>query len=143
MITSVADTAHVVAAFKADKWTGFDGAPAITVNDFGDGKAAYIGARLGREGLAKSLPALLEELGIETSAEDDRGEVLRVERADETGENHFVFLFNRTHDVAIVDVDGEPAAPNRRCPVQVPQSFHLLRIAFCSYTISKIGRAHV
>ena len=108
VITSVADTAHVVASFKADKWTGFDGAPAITVNDFGDGKAAYVGARLGREGLAKSLPALLEELGIETSAEDDRGEVLRVERADETGENHFVFLFNRTHDVAVVDVEGEP-----------------------------------
>ena len=39
VITSVADTAHVVASFKADKWTGFDGAPAITVNDFGDGKA--------------------------------------------------------------------------------------------------------
>lgn len=108
VITSVADTAHVVASFKADKWTGFDGAPAITVNDFGDGKAAYVGARLGREGLAKSLPALLEELGIETSAEADRGEVLRVERADETGENHFVFLFNRTHDVAVVDVEGEP-----------------------------------
>ncbi|MCB5675873.1 beta-galactosidase trimerization domain-containing protein, partial [Bifidobacterium breve] len=75
-ITSVADTAHVVASFKADKWTGLDGAPAITVNDFDDGKAAYVGARLGRERLAKGLPVLLEQLGIETSAEDDRGEVL-------------------------------------------------------------------
>ena len=125
VITSVADTAHVVASFKADKWTGFDGAPAITINDFGDGKAAYVGARLGREGLAKSLPALLEELGIETSAEDDRGEVLRVERADETGENHFVFLFNRTHDVAIVDVDGEPLVASL---AQVNESEHTAAI---------------
>lgn len=125
MITSVADTAHVVASFKADKWTGFDGAPAITVNDFGDGKAAYVGARLGREGLAKSLPVLLEELGIETSAEDDRGEVLRVERADETGENHFVFLFNRTHDVAVVDVEGDrwsPRWPRSTSPSTRPPS---------------------
>ena len=125
VITSVADTAHVVASFKADKWTGFDGAPAITVNDFGDGKAAYVGARLGREGLAKSLPALLEELGIETSAEDDRGEVLRVERADETGENHFVFLFNRTHDVAVVDVEGEPLVASL---AQVNESEHTAAI---------------
>ena len=125
VITSVADTAHVVASFKADTWTGFDGAPAITVNDFGDGKAAYVGARLGREGLAKSLPALLEELGIETSAEDDRGEVLRVERADETGENHFVFLFNRTHDVAVVDVEGEPLVASL---AQVNESEHTAAI---------------
>ena len=125
VITSVADTAHVVASFKADKWTGFDGAPAITVNDFGDGKAAYVGARLGREGLAKSLPVLLEELGIETSAEDDRGEVLRVERADETGENHFVFLFNRTHDVAVVDVEGEPLVASL---AQVNESEHTAAI---------------
>ena len=125
VITSVADTAHVVASFKADKWTGFDGAPAITVNDFGDGKAAYVGARLGREGLAKSLPALLEELGIETSAEDDRGEVLRVERADETGENHFVFLFNCTHDVAVVDVEGEPLVASL---AQVNESEHTAAI---------------
>ena len=125
VITSVADTAHVVASFKADKWTGFDGAPAITVNDFGDGKAAYVGARLGREGLAKSLPVLLEELGIETSAEDDRGEVLRVERADETGENHFVFLFNRTHDVAVVDVEANrwsPRWPRSTSPSTRPPS---------------------
>ena len=77
------------------------------------------------EGLAKSLPVLLEELGIETSAEDDRGEVLRVERADETGENHFVFLFNRTHDVAVVDVEGEPLVASL---AQVNESEHTAAI---------------
>ena len=125
VIISVADSAHVVAQFKADKWTGLNGAPAITVNDFGDGKAAYIGARLGREGLAQSLPALLEELGIETPAGDDRGEVLRVERTDETGENHFVFLFNRTHEVAIADVEGEPLVASL---AQVNESEHTAAI---------------
>ena len=53
VITSVADTAHVVASFKADNVDRFRRRSAITVNDFGDGKAAYVGARLGREGLAK------------------------------------------------------------------------------------------
>lgn len=125
VITSVADSAHVVAQFKADKWTGLNGAPAITVNDFGDGKAAYIGARLGREGLAQSLPALLGELGIETPSGDDRGEVLRVERTDETGENHFVFLFNRTHDVAVADVEGEPLVASL---AQVNESEHTAAI---------------
>ncbi|KAA8829029.1 beta-galactosidase [Bifidobacterium myosotis] len=125
VITSVADSAHVVAQFKADKWTGLNGAPAITVNDFGDGKAAYIGARLGREGLAQSLPALLGELGIETPSGDDRGEVLRVERTDETGENHFVFLFNRTHEVAVADVEGEPLVASL---AQVNESEHTAAI---------------
>ncbi|KAA8819391.1 beta-galactosidase [Bifidobacterium rousetti] len=108
VITSVAETGRVLETFKADKWTGFDGAPAITVNEYGDGKAVYVGAKLGREGLATSLPEILAELGVAVPAGDDRGEVLRVERADETDENHFVFLFNRTHDVAVVDVEGEP-----------------------------------
>ena len=108
VITSTADTARVLATFKADPWTGLDGSPAITVNEYGDGKAAYVGARLGRKGLAASLPQLLEELGIETRLEPDRGDVLRVERADESDENHFVFIFNRGHERAIVDVEGEP-----------------------------------
>ena len=73
----------------------------------------------------KLLNECLEELGIETSAEDDRGEVLRVERADETGENHFVFLFNRTHDVAVVDVEGEPLVASL---AQVNESEHTAAI---------------
>ena len=52
-------------------------------------------------------------------------EVLRVERADETGENHFVFLFNRTHDVAVVDVEGEPLVASL---AQVNESEHTAAI---------------
>ena len=125
VIGSVADTARVLVRFKADKWTGFDGAPAITVNEYGDGKAVYVGARLGREGLAKTLPELLDEMQIETSRQDDRGEVLRIERADATDENHFVFFFNRTHDVAMVDVEGEALVASL---AQVNESEHTAAI---------------
>ena len=107
-ITSVADSAKVLATFKADPVTGMDGRPAITVNEYGDGKAVYVAGLLGRWGLSQSLPELLGELGIDTPAEDDCGDVLRVERADESDENHFVFLFNRTRENAVVDVEGEP-----------------------------------
>ncbi len=125
VITSVAETTRVLETFKADKWTGFDGAPAITVNDYGDGKAAYVGAKLGRDGLAASLSELLEALGVRLPAGDDRGEVLRVERADVTDENHFVFLFNRTHDVAVVDVEGKPLVASL---AQVNESEHTAAI---------------
>lgn len=109
VIGSVADTARVLVRFKADKWTGFDGAPAITVNEYGDGKAVYVGARLGREGLAKTLPALLGEMQIEVPEQVRGGDVLRVERADESGESHFIFYFNRTHKDATVDLEGGKA----------------------------------
>lgn len=107
-ITSVADTARVLATFKADPVTGMDGRPAITINEYGDGKAVYVAGLLGRWGLSKSLPELLGELDIDARAEEDCGDVLRVERADESDENHFVFLFNRTRENAVVDVEGEP-----------------------------------
>lgn len=105
-ITSTAETAHVLASYVDNPWTGMNGVPAITVNEYGDGKAAYIGCRLGREGLSQTLPELLEEMGIAVSSLDDRGSVLRVERTDESEENHFVFYFNRTHDIAMVEVEG-------------------------------------
>ncbi|OZG68092.1 beta-galactosidase [Bifidobacterium eulemuris] len=107
VIASVDGSTRVLATFQADSWTGMNGAPAITVNACGDGKAVYVGARLGREGLAKTLPTLLEELGIAADG-PDCGKVLRVERADESGERRFVFLFNRTHETVKVDVEGEP-----------------------------------
>lgn len=125
VITSVADTARVLARFKADKWTGFDKAPAITVNEYGDGRAAYVGARLGREGLAASMPELFEAMGLTMPQADDRGEVLRVERADETGDTVFEFVFNRTHDVAVVDVDGEAVVASL---AQVNESEHTAAI---------------
>lgn len=106
-ITSTADTTRVLASYQADPWTGMNGVPAITVNEYGDGKAAYVGCRLGREGLAASLPELLQAMDVEAPAESDAGDLLRVDRVDAAGESAFSFLFNRTHRTVTVPAGGE------------------------------------
>ena len=111
VITSTADSARVLASFKADPWTGLDGAPAIVANEYGDGRTVYVGARLGHEGIAASLPAMLDSLGFDAPLPDGvadaaaAGDVLRVRRVGKGGE--FTFLFNRTRHAVDVPVDGE------------------------------------
>ena len=107
-ITSVADSARVLARFTADAWTGFDGAPAIVANHYGDGSTVYVGARLGREGLAKSLPMMLDAQGLTADDQTNGGALLRIERVSEDAGTRFVFLFNRTREVQQVAVEGDP-----------------------------------
>ncbi|KFI53068.1 beta-galactosidase [Bifidobacterium biavatii] len=107
VITSVADSARVLETYKSEPWVGMNGVPAITVNEYGDGKAAYVGCRLGRDGIAKSLPELLDAMDIDVPSVAGNGDVLRVERTNETGDVTFAFLFNRTHRSVTVPVDGE------------------------------------
>lgn len=102
-ITALGEQADVLASFKADPWTGMDGSPAIVANRYGEGTSVYVGCRLGREGLAASLPAMCRSVGFDLPA--DGGDVLRVERADDR--HAFEFLFNRTRHPVTVDVDGE------------------------------------
>ncbi len=87
---------------------GIGKVPAIVANGYGDGRTVYVGCRLGRQGLAKSLPAMLGSMGLSDLAGD--GRVLRVERADAAAANHFEFVFNRTHEPVTVDVEGEAIA---------------------------------
>ena len=105
VIGSVDGTATVLATFKDDPWTGMDGVPAIVANMFGEGRSVYVGARLGREGLALSLPEILESLGMAEAGGND-GRVLHVEREGADG-SRFVFSFNRTHETVRVPVEGE------------------------------------
>ena len=105
VIGSVDGTATVLATFKDDPWTGMDGVPAIVANTFGEGRSVYVGARLGREGLALSLPEILESLGMAEAGGND-GRVLHVEREGADG-SRFVFSFNRTHETVRVPVEGE------------------------------------
>ena len=98
-------TATVLATFKDNPWTGMDGVPAIVANTFGEGRSVYVGARLGREGLALSLPEILESLGMAEAGGND-GRVLHVEREGADG-SRFVFSFNRTHETVRVPVEGE------------------------------------
>ena len=107
VITSVGKNATVLASFQDDPWTGMDGRPAIVGNTYGEGRSVYVGARLGRDGIAKSLPAVFASLGVEAAdASDPR--LLRVERKDEATGTKFTFLFNRTHEPVETSEEGEP-----------------------------------
>ena len=105
VIGSVDGTATVLETFKDDPWTGMDGAPAIVAHTFGDGRSVYVGARLGRDGIALSLPEILDSLGMAEAGGND-GRVLHVEREGANG-SRFVFSFNRTHETVRVPVEGE------------------------------------
>ena len=105
VIGSVDESATVLATFQDNPWTGMDGVPAIVANTFGEGRSVYVGARLGREGLALSLPEILESLGMAEAGGND-GRVLHVEREGADG-SRFVFSFNRTHETVRVPVEGE------------------------------------
>ena len=105
VIGSVDGTATVLETFKDDPWTGMDGAPAIVAHTFGEGRSVYVGARLGRDGIALSLPEILDSLGMAEAGGND-GRVLRVEREGADG-SRFVFSFNRTHETVRVPMEGE------------------------------------
>lgn len=105
VIGSVDGTATVLETFKDDPWTGMDGAPAIVAHTFGEGRSVYVGARLGRDGIALSLPEILDSLGMAETGGND-GRVLHVEREGADG-SRFVFSFNRTHETVRVPVEGE------------------------------------
>ena len=105
VIGSVDGTATVLETFKDDPWTGMDGAPAIVAHTFGEGRSVYVGARLGRDGIALSLPEILDSFGMAEAGGND-GRVLHVEREGANG-SRFVFSFNRTHETVRVPVEGE------------------------------------
>ena len=84
VIGSVDGTATVLETFKDDPWTGMDGAPAIVAHTFGEGRSVYVGARLGRDGIALSLPEILDSLGMAEAGGND-GRVLHVEREGANG----------------------------------------------------------
>ena len=105
VIGSVDESATVLETFKDNPWTGMDGVPAIVAHTFGEGRSVYVGARLGRDGIALSLPEILDSLGMAEAGGND-GRVLHVEREGADG-SRFVFSFNRTHETVRVPVEGE------------------------------------
>ena len=105
VIGSVDGTATVLETFKDDPWTGMDGAPAIVAHTFGEGRSVYVGARLGRDGIALSLPEILDSLGMAEAGGND-GRVLHVEREGADG-SRFVFSFNRTHEAVQIPFEGK------------------------------------
>lgn len=110
VITSTADSARILATYQADSWTGMNGVPAITVNTYGEGRAAYVGCRLGADGLAASLPAMFEAMDVSVPAWQGSGDILRVVREGLGDGEHeaprFTFQFNRTHHPVAADIEG-------------------------------------
>lgn len=108
VISSVQEGTQVLATYLAQPWTGMNGIPAITLHDWGLGKAAYLGCRLGVEGLVRALPDLLQALQVEglDHPEEGGGDLLRVERIADDGSRRYIFLFNRTHHQVYVDREG-------------------------------------
>ena len=110
VITSTADSARILATYQADSWTGMNGVPAITVNTYGEGRAAYVGCRLGADGLAASLPAMFEAMDVSVPAWQGSGDILRVVRRGRGDGEHeaprFTFQFNRTHHPVAADIEG-------------------------------------
>ena len=102
VIGSVDGTATVLETFKDDPWTGMDGAPAIVAHTFGEGRSVYVGARLGRDGIALSLPEILDSLGMAEAGGND-GRVLHVEREGADG-SRLVVSFHRTHETVRIPV---------------------------------------
>ena len=107
VIGSIGKDAKVLASFKDGPWTGMDGRPAIVSNPYGEGRSVYVGARLGRDGIARSLPMILETLGVEVKDSSDP-DLLRIERVDESTGARFTFLFNRTKEPVSMLVEGRP-----------------------------------
>lgn len=138
VITSVEPDTQVVATYVDKPWTGMDSVPALTVHEFGQGKAAYIGCRLGREGLVRSLPAVCEALGLELPELADTGSdgqlaiatdggtqcssnvadsrLLITKRVAQDGKN-FTFVFNRVFEPVSVATDGHIVISNN-CEIQ-------------------------
>ncbi|KNC17745.1 beta-galactosidase [Arthrobacter sp. RIT-PI-e] len=83
------------------------GAAAGTRRAVGAGSAAYVGARLGSEGIAPVLADLAARAGVTSELPEElRGEVEQVLRTD--GGTEYVFLINRTDaPVDITGVEGE------------------------------------
>ena len=105
VIGFVGPDARVLATFGAAPRTGMDGRPAIVANSYGEGRTVYVGARLGRTGLAMSLPDMFAGMGLDAPA-GANGDVLRVKRVSANGRG-FVFLFNRVDWTVSVPLEGE------------------------------------
>lgn len=106
-ITEIDDDTVIVAKYQDDPWTGMDGVPAITAHPFGEGMAAYVGCRMTHGDIASYIPRIANALGTDWQISQEGGKVLKVERVSDDGSQRFTFLFNRTHEVVSMPVEGE------------------------------------
>lgn len=107
--TARADTAQVLSRYRSG---GSAGSVAVSRNDFGRGRAFYVGSELTRAGLSELIATVLETVGISADPMDGV-EILTRER----GSRRWTFVINHTaeqiqlpiagHDLLGADRDGE------------------------------------
>ncbi|MFG2077973.1 beta-galactosidase [Nonomuraea maritima] len=120
------DDVKVVARYTSGDYTG---RPAVTTRPVGAGSASYVSTRLGRDGLAPVLAALLDVSGVRS--ELPPAAAGSVELTIRTGDDaDYWFLINRTDDsVELGDLEGEDIlAPSLAAgPTLAPRGVRVLR----------------
>lgn len=97
-----AETARVLATYKSDFYAGL---PALTVNDYGKGRAYYIAARTGADFLDSFYFSLSKTLSLKKTIDVELPEgVSAICRTD--GKNDFVFIMNFSENIKTVDMKG-------------------------------------
>jgi beta-galactosidase len=94
------DHATVLATYSGG---GYDGKPAITSNDFGKGKAIYIGADLDVPSLARVLNTVLHSANVPLPFDVPRGVELTRRKSDKV---EWTFLLNHTASAQSVTLPG-------------------------------------
>jgi beta-galactosidase len=79
----------------------YAGRAAITMNDFGKGKAVYIGADLSAESLSRVLRSLAARAGVKTSLEVPPGVEVTVRNS---GDKQWMFLLNHTPTAQTINI---------------------------------------
>ena len=98
-----AETAEVLATYTTDFYAG---QPALTVNQYGEGRAYHIAARLDERFQNDFYGALMLELGLRRALDVELPlEVTAQVRSD--GEKDYVFLLNFADDKRVVDLLGQ------------------------------------
>lgn len=81
----------------------YAGGPALTVNEYGDGKAYFVGTPLDEAGMDAFMARIISDLGIESYGTPD-GVGMAVRRSADG--RRFAFLINHSADFRSVNIDG-------------------------------------
>lgn len=94
--------ARSIADYSSEFYAGM---PAITVNNYGKGKAYYIGARINKESLFDIYDAIFNDTDIEPLLDEIPEGVSVKSRND--GENEYVFIMNFSEEKKLVKLGGK------------------------------------
>ncbi len=104
--STFAELVHLEGAKAIARYTTefYAGMPAVTVNEYGKGRAYYIAAELPEKELRRIYDGIIAEAGVSRTLEGLPEGVEATFRADEKSE--YVFVMNMTEDEKKVHIDG-------------------------------------